>query len=134
MKRTYLPAALALIVLSSSLAFAQAPQAPGADAPQHHRHGPNPHRETAMLTKKLNLTPDQAARLEPVLADRDQKIRALRENAALTPDDRKSQVRAIHKDTKQQMESILTPDQLSQMKAMRHHRRDDQTPSPSPGI
>ena len=138
MNRTYLPTALALIVLSGSMAFAQnqtqAQTDPQQSAPQaapmrHHR--PNPHRETAMLTRKLNLTPDQSARLEPILADRDQKLAALKQNTALSQADFRTQMKAIHKDTKQQLESVLTPDQQAQMKAMRHHKGDAPTPPPA---
>ena len=134
MNRTYLPAALALIVLSGSLAFAQAPQqAPTDQQPAMRHHHPNPHREAAMLTKKLNLTPDQTAKLEPILADRDQKIAALKQNTTLSQADFKAQMRTIHKDTKQQLEGVLTPDQQAQMKAMRHHRGQP-TEAPAPGL
>ncbi|SFS10317.1 hypothetical protein SAMN05421771_1776 [Granulicella pectinivorans] len=135
MNRTYLPSALALIVLSGSLAFAQAPQQAPADTPQaapmHRQHKPNPHREAAMLTKKLNLTPDQTAKLEPILADRDQKIAALKQNTSLSQADFRAQMKSIHKDTKIQLEGVLTPDQQAQMKAMRHHRNEA---PPAPGL
>ena len=138
MNRTVLPALFAL-VLSGSLAFAQtatAPQTP-PDAPQqqaaerhgHHRH--NPHKEAVRLSKKLNLTPDQTARLEPILADRDQKMSALKQNDALTPDDRKAQFKSIQMDTKQQLSTILTPDQIEQMKAMHHHGHKGQEAPPA---
>lgn len=137
MNRTYLPASLALIVLSGSLAFAQAPQQAPSDpqqqtAPTHH-HRPNPHRETAMLTKKLNLTPDQSAKLEPILADRDQKIAALKQNTALSQSDFHAQMKSIHQGTKQQLEGILTPDQASQLKSMRRHHGQPNQPA-SPGL
>ncbi|RXH55920.1 hypothetical protein [Granulicella sibirica] len=133
MKRTILPAVLSL-VLTGSLAFAQTatqPQQTPSDAPQqqtaeHHGHRHNPHKEAVRLSKKLNLTPDQTAKLEPILADRDQKVKALHQNTALTPDDRKAQMKSIAMDTKQQLSTILTPDQLEQMKAMRHHGRKGQ--------
>ena len=138
MKRIILPAVLSL-VLTGSMAFAQTatqPQTP-SDAPQqqtaehqgHHRH--NPHKEAARLSKKLNLTPDQTAKLEPILADRDQKMQALHQNTALTPDDRKAQMKSIALDTRQQLSTVLTPDQLEQMKAMRHHGRKGQEAAPA---
>ena len=112
------------------------PQTP-SDAPQqqttehqgHHRH--NPHKEAVRLSKKLNLTPDQTAKLEPILADRDQKMQALHQNTALTPDDRKAQMKSIAMDTRQQLSTVLTPDQLEQMKAMRHHGRKSQEAAPA---
>ena len=138
MKRTILPAALAL-VLAGSVAFAQQPQtAPAPDAqqptaaPHHHRH-PSPERETARLTKKLNLTTDQAAKIEPILADRDQKMKDLWSNTALAPQDKHQQMRAIHESTQQQLDAVLTPDQVQQLKAMHHgHRGNGQEQPPTP--
>jgi periplasmic protein CpxP/Spy len=139
MKRTILPAALAL-VLAGSVAFGQqttpAPDAQQpADAPAHHHHKPNPERETARLTKQLNLTSDQAAKVQPILADRDQKLEALWSNTALAPQDKHQQMRAIHESTKQQLDAVLTPDQVQQLKSMRHGHRgngQDQPPTPPP--
>ena len=138
MKRTILPAALAL-VLAGSVAFAQqtpAPPAPDAQqpaaAPHHHRH-PSPERETARLTKQLNLTSDQAAKIEPILADRDQKMKDLWSNTALAPQDKHQQMRAIHQSTQQQLDAVLTPDQVQQLKAMHHgHRGNGQEQPPTP--
>lgn len=151
MKRTILPAALALsLALSGALAFGQQtdPQqqqtAPNAQQPYHrHFHKPNPQRETARLTQQLNLSPEQSSKLEPILADRDQKVADLWSNQQLAPQDKHQQMRAIQQSTRQQLEAVLTPDQLQQMKAMHHgHRRgpyngtgQPQPPSPpSPGV
>ena len=138
MKRTILPAALAL-VLAGSVAFAQqTTPAPAPDAqqpaaaPHHHRH-PSPERETARLTKQLNLTADQAAKIEPILADRDQKMKDLWSNTALAPQDKHQQMHAIHESTKQQLDAVLTPDQVQQLKAMHHgHRGNGQEQPPTP--
>jgi protein CpxP len=124
MKRILLPAALAF-ALCGSFAVAQQPDQQQAPAPveRHHHHAPDPQKAAAMLSKKLNLTPDQTAKLEPILADRDQKMSALMANTALAPQDRRQQFMAIHQATEQQLAGVLTPDQLQQMKAMRHGRR-----------
>jgi periplasmic protein CpxP/Spy len=122
MKRILLPAALSF-ALCGSFALAQQPtdqQPPAPIERPHHHHAPDPQKATAMLSKKLNLTPDQTAKLEPILADRDQKVSALMANTALTPEDRHTQMKAIHRGTEQQLAGVLTPDQLQQMKAMRH--------------
>jgi Spy/CpxP family protein refolding chaperone len=121
MKRTILTAALSL-ALAGTAAFAQQP-APTPDAqqpPPKPHHAPNPQHEAKHLSKVLNLTPDQTAKLEPILADRDQKMEALRSNTTLAPKEMHQQMRAIQQDTQQQLSGVLTPDQLQQMKAMRH--------------
>jgi Spy/CpxP family protein refolding chaperone len=146
MKRLLLSTALTL-ALTGSVAFAQQPaapqDAPSANAPmhRHHLHHANPQRQAAMLSKRLNLSADQTAKLQPIFADRDQKFHALMQDQSLTPDQRHEQMHAIHQNTEQQLASVLTPDQLQQMKTMRHsHRRfnpngpSQQAPPPPPGL
>ena len=124
MNRATLPAALVL-VLSGSLALAAQQPAPAptpdaTPAPAHAKHGHSPERETAKLTKELNLTPDQAAKVTPILADREQKVAALQTDTTLTEDARRQQMKAIHKATEQQLDAVLTPDQREQMKSLHH--------------
>jgi Spy/CpxP family protein refolding chaperone len=138
MKRLLLSTALTLALAGTAALAAQQPDqqptapqnAPAANAPMHrHHHHPNPQRQAAMLSRHLNLTPDQTARLEPIFAERDQKFHALMQDQSLTPEQRHEQFRTIHQSTQQQLASVLTPDQLQQMKAMRHNHRRFQGPN-----
>lgn len=127
MKRLLLSTALTL-ALTGATAFAQQPttpqDVPAANASMHHRHHhPNPQRQAAMMSRHLNLTADQTAKLTPILAERDQKFHALMQDQSLTPAQRHEQFRAIHQSTQQQLASVLTPDQLQQLKASRHNHR-----------
>jgi periplasmic protein CpxP/Spy len=137
MNRTVVPAAIALI-LSGSLLFAQQPQPqPPADqaATAAPAHAPNPHRQTMRLAKQLSLTPDQTSKLEPILASRDQQIAALRANTALAPADLHKQMHAIVQSTRQQMSSVLTPDQMQQLKSIQQsHRSKGQQAAPAPAV
>jgi protein CpxP len=127
MKRLFLSTSLAL-ALSSTLAFAQQTTTP---APAAKRHAHNPQRETARLTKKLNLTADQSAKLEPILAARDQKIAALTNDTSISPEAMKQQMRTIRQQTRQQLATVLTPDQMQQLHSMRHgNGRGQQQQSP----
>jgi periplasmic protein CpxP/Spy len=132
MKRFILPGLLAM-TLSGGLAFGQAPAAPAdsAPAPSLHEHA-DPHRQAMRMSKKLNLSADQMKKLEPILADRDQKIAALRSNSSLSKEDMKAQRRAIHKDTMQQLSSVLTPEQMQQLKAMHHGHGEHDGGAPAP--
>jgi protein CpxP len=129
MNRFILSTSLAL-ALSGALAFAQQPDA--ATAPttaKTHQHARNPQREAARLSKKLNLSSDQTAKLEPILADRDQKIAALKSDPTITPMIAQKQMHAIHQQTRQQLATILTPDQIQQLKSRHHgHGVPAQTP------
>lgn len=137
MKRILLSASLVL-ALSGSLVFAQSTTTP-APAPtgkHFHHHRPNAQEEAAWLTKKLNLSSDQTAKLEPILADRDQKMSALWSNTSISQDEKKQQMRTIHQDLNQQLSTLLSPDQIEQMKSMHHghhgpHHPQSQTPPPS---
>ena len=147
MNRLFVTTSLAL-ALGCGAAFAQtvdpqqspSAQTPG-DAPMHPgHHRPNPHRQAEMLSRKLNLTPDQTSRIEPLLASRDQQMEALHGNSQLAPEERHNQMRAINQQTEQGMAAILSPDQLAQLaqlRQMHHHRmhgggQPGEAPSPAP--
>jgi len=131
MKRLLLSTALTL-ALAGTAAFAQQAQpqlpensSPNANAPYHHRghHAPNPQKQAEMISKKLNLSADQTAKLTPILTDRAQKFQALMQDQSLTQDQRHAQMKAIRESTQQQLASVLSPDQMQQLKSMRHGRR-----------
>ena len=131
MKRLLLSTALTL-ALAGTAAFAQQAQptlpensSPNANAPYHHRghHAPNPQKQAEMISKKLNLSADQTAKLTPILADRQQKTQALFQDQSLTQDQRRTQMKAIRENTQQQLATVLSPDQMQQLKTMRHGHR-----------
>lgn len=131
MKRTLLAAVLTLGSLSAASTFAQAPAQDAAPMQQQRHH--NPHKQAMHIGKKLGLSADQTARIEPILAQRDEQSTAIQQNASLTPEQRKAQLRDLKRNTHQQLAGVLTPDQMQQMKAMhrQHHTRDQQT-APAP--
>lgn len=133
MKRILLPAALAL---TASFAFAQAPQEPAQQTPapiqrtapdstegtHGMHHAQDPHRAAQRIGRQLNLSADQTAKLEPIFAARAQKMNDLNANTSLSPKDRRKQMHAIQSDTQQQLSTVLTPEQLDQVKSMRKGR------------
>ena len=135
MKRILLNSALA-VTLAATAAFAQQsaqqPTQPSGDATtqqptgkygHHGHHGKmDPQKAAAHLGKRLNLSADQTAKLEPIFADQQQKMTALHSNTSLTEDQRREQARAIFKDTHTQLSTVLTPDQMEQLQSMRHGR------------
>jgi Spy/CpxP family protein refolding chaperone len=129
MNRVLLSTSLAL-ALSGGLAFAQQlDPAPAPAAKHHHTH--NAQREAAKISKKLNLSSDQTAKLEPILADRDSKIAALKNDTTISPVVMKQQMKVIHQQTRQQLATILTPDQLQQLHNLRHGRAQRQQSAPT---
>jgi Spy/CpxP family protein refolding chaperone len=140
MKRTLLTSTLAL-TLAATAAFAQQATQPSGDATtaqqpaaqQGHHRGQgkmDPHKAALHIGKRLGLSDDQTAKLEPIFADSQQKMVSLRANTSLTADQRRDQMRAIHKDTQTQLSSVLTPDQMQQLRGMRHGRGKHQGQQP----
>lgn len=123
MKALVLSAALLLPALAGVNAMASLH--PQVDATHH----ANPHRAALRLGRTLNLSPDQQTRLEPILAERQQKADAIRANTQLSDVDRHQQMKAMHRATRAEMSSVLTPDQMRQMKAMHRARHAAATPS-----
>ena len=117
----------------------QTQQAAPQDGQYHHRHALNPQRETKMLTKRLGLSADQAAQVEPILAERAQKIAALSSTQS-DPASMKAQRHSIMEDTKQKLDAVLTPAQQQEMAQMHHgHGRHGEgqqptAPSTSPSL
>src|SRR4051794_25329070 len=132
MKRILINSALA-VTLAATAAFAQQsaqqPNQPSGDATtqqptgnygHHGRHGKmDPQKAAEHLGKRLNLSADQTAKLEPIFATQQQKMTELRSNTGLTEDQRREQAKAIFKDTHDQLSQVLTPDQMQQLKSMR---------------
>jgi hypothetical protein len=132
MKRLFLCSTLAVTFAASAAFCQQAAQQPQNDPTatqqqsmgQHGRHHNfDPHKAAQRIGKRLHLTDDQTAKLEPILATQQQKMLSLRSDTSLTRDQRREQFKAIQQDTRSQLSTVLTPDQLQQLQSMRRHGR-----------
>ena len=75
------------------------------------------------LIKDLNLTPDQQAKVKPILEDTRSKMKALHEDSSLTPDQRREKAKEIREANRAKLKEVLTPEQqqkLDQLRAERH--------------
>jgi len=72
---------------------------------------PAPDEVVKTLTSKLSLTPDQAGKIAPIIADRQAKLKAIMADASASRMERMHQSKAIMSDTDTQINAILTPDQ-----------------------
>jgi protein CpxP len=109
-----------------------APTSQGTSAQPH--KVPNPQHQAKRMAKKLGLSSDQKAQIEPILADRDQQMQNLRNNATLTPQDRKAQIRGIVQGSDSKIEAILNDTQKQQYEQMKqeHRARKQQAQSSIP--
>jgi Spy/CpxP family protein refolding chaperone len=113
-------AALALGALTFFAAPSHA-QKPGKAAKHAAKAG---HGKFEKLAKELNLTDDQKAKIKPIIENQAKQVKAIREDKSLNPAQQKDKLRSLAKETRPQIEAILTPDQLAKLKALHHHKKD----------
>lgn len=94
------------------------PPAESGNAASGHHAMPDPQKQTARLSRKLQLTPDQAAKIEPILANRVQQIQQMRADTSSSPRDVHQKMRALKQDTDSQIQAILTDSQRQQYQQM----------------
>jgi Spy/CpxP family protein refolding chaperone len=137
-------AALTLGLAIAGAAGAQAQESNSATTPEHAmqqpqgRRAPDPQQQLQHLTKQLQLSADQQAKIGPILQQRDQQIQALRADSSLSQADRRAKLMSLAQDSSKQIDAVLTHAQRDQMKAMREkamehmqERRGQHVPSSS---
>lgn len=132
--------ALALGLALAGAALAQSQSAPNSPPPSEQagrgqgQHEANPQQQLAHLTKQLQLTADQQAKIGPLLQSRDQQIQALRADGSLSPSDRRAKMMTIVQDSTQQIGAQLTDAQRDQWKAMREKAMERQQERRGQGV
>lgn len=71
------------------------------------------------ISAQLSLTPQQKAKVLPILADEAPKVEAIKNNDSLSGVQKMEQLRAVHQQTDPQMKAILSPEQYEKLKAIR---------------
>lgn len=78
------------------------------------------------MKQELNLTDEQSAKLDAGRKESMQKMKAIREDKSLTEEQKKEQTRAVMKQQKENMKSVLSKEQLQQMQDSRK-KKDKKT-------
>ena len=139
---------LALTFGGASLALAQSPTQPaqqpqlmsdGTTAPAQTlapaatpRRTPNPNKQTRKLSKELGLTAAQSAQIEPILADRDTRVTALRSDTTVDPRTMHKQNHAIELETQAKINAVLTPSQQQLYADVRAAHKNHGAPAAAP--
>ncbi len=123
-----------LALMLAALAYTVAPFAIAQDngsndqqsqmAPMGHGHGHwDPQQRTDMLTKRLNLTADQQAKVLDIFKSDQSQMESLRSDSSLSRDERHAKMMSIHKASDEQVRALLDPDQQKKWDEMqeRHH-------------
>ncbi|MEY2500448.1 MAG: motif family protein [Verrucomicrobiota bacterium] len=110
-----LSAACVALFATISIGQAQDPAAKNNDRPNrwHHKRG-NP---VEHLTKALDLTPEQQAKIQPIFDQAKPQMKAARQEA-------KQKVQAIRENIRSQIRPILTPAQQQKWDALQKARED----------
>lgn len=79
-----------------------------------------------MLTKKLDLTPDQVTTIKGIYADEGSQMKALRSDTSLAQADKRAKMFAIRQDSHTKFMGVLSDDQKTKFEAlqaeMKEHR------------
>jgi hypothetical protein len=71
------------------------------------------------ISAQLSLTPQQKAKVLPILAEEGPKVEAIKNDTSISNLQKMQQIRAIHQQTDPQMKAILSPAQYEKLKGIR---------------
>jgi periplasmic protein CpxP/Spy len=71
------------------------------------------------LVAELDLTNEQQKQLKPILQDEFKQLKAVKDDASLSPEQKNAKAAEIHAGAKSQIGSILTPEQKKKLAAMK---------------
>jgi Spy/CpxP family protein refolding chaperone len=81
----------------------------------------NAENRLAMLTKKLNLTDIQTSAIKPILEAEAAALNALRQDTALSKEQKQSRISDIREAANNQINAILTPEQQAKWAELKEH-------------
>ena len=118
------------------------PQQQDNMGPPMHGHMRGGERQVEMLTKRLNLTPDQVTQVKAIDADTMSQMKALREDTTTSKEDKRSKMMSIHQASQDKIRNVLNDEQKTKFDAMQAHMKarrqnhqggeDAAPPPPSP--
>lgn len=76
------------------------------------------------MSKELNLTDDQKAKLKPIMTSQLEEMQAVHNDASLTKEQRRSKMMAIGQKYHPQIAAVLTPEQQAKWKAMKQEQME----------
>ena len=132
---------LAALLSLGVAAFAQndqsaPPPPPASDQPSGQASGPGAGKhmggrpmmsvddQVKHLSKKLNLSSDQQAKLKPILEDQRTQMEAVHNDASLSRQDRMSKMQDLRKSSDEQIKAVLNSDQQKNFDKMRSEQQE----------
>ena len=120
--KKFLFSALCLLAFFASLP--QLARAQDADSGPHTRNWPTPEEVVAKMDSQLSLSDDQKAKITPIIAERQEKLKALVDSSGRR---RKKgrEARSIISDSDKKIEALLNDDQRKKYEEMEQQRREE---------
>jgi periplasmic protein CpxP/Spy len=97
---------------------------PGMGRGMGHRSMESVDDQIKHLSKKLNLTDDQQAKLKPILEDQRKQMEQIHSDSSLSREDRFSKMQALRQSSDTQIKSVLTEEQQKSFDKMRAEQQD----------
>jgi len=99
-------------------------QAAPAAAPEHgERNGRfDPDRRADMLTKRINLSADQKAKVTDIFKSEQEQMQKIHADASVSQQDRRAKMMDMHKASSDQIRAVLNPDQQKKWDEMQAKR------------
>ena len=119
MKSKLITLSAACVALFATVSFGQAQDPSAKNNDQHHRWHKREVTQSSILTKALDLTPDQVAKIQPIFdqAKLPPQLKAARQES-------KEKLIAIRDNIQSQIRPILTPAQQQKFDAIKKARED----------
>ena len=105
----------------------QSTQQPNQQGGKHHHRWGGKHdsqKHLQKLTKELNLSADQQAKVKSILDDQQQQFSTIRQDSSLSKADKKAKMAQVHDSAASQVRAILNPDQQTKFDAMMAKHKD----------
>jgi Spy/CpxP family protein refolding chaperone len=102
----------------------EGPPPGGPAGPGGHWQPPSAEEQTARLTKALNLTEEQQAKVKAILEEQHTQMSKLREDSSTAPQDRFAKMRELREKAHSQIKDVLTDDQKKKFEEMEQRRAD----------
>ena len=124
-RKLFIAIALSALLLFALGVVAQE-QAPPSGQEQQPARGPmmqTPQERLNNLTKELNLTDDQKAKIKPILEDEQKQMQALRGDTSMSREDRRAKMMEIRNKSNDSIKAVLDKDQQKKYDEMMEKMR-----------
>ena len=109
-----IPVAITALIATSVSVFAE-DEKPKAERPAARGAG----ERLKTMTEKLGLTEEQQGKIKEIFAKNAPKAKELRDDAALSQEDKRAKMMELRKAEAEEIRAVLTPEQQEKMKALR---------------